>query len=78
MANDIAIVFHRTLHRQEEEAEQHPELLDAVLTFEDLDHWLTEEKISLAEIVETRRIALSRRRPKRVRSIPSMAEWFPA
>ena len=50
---DIAIVFIGPCIAKKTEAEQHPELLDAVLTFEDLDHWLTEENISLAEIVET-------------------------
>ena len=50
---DIAIVFIGPCIAKKTEAEQHPELLDAVLTFEDLDHWLTEESISLAEIVET-------------------------
>jgi PAS domain-containing protein len=38
---------------KKKEADQHPELLDAVLTFEDLDRWLIEENIQVAEIVET-------------------------
>jgi iron only hydrogenase large subunit-like protein len=50
---DIATVFIGPCIAKKKEAEQHPELLDAVLTFEDLDRWLTEENISLAEIVET-------------------------
>ncbi|MGA2278193.1 MAG: [Fe-Fe] hydrogenase large subunit C-terminal domain-containing protein [Terracidiphilus sp.] len=49
----IAIVFIGPCIAKKKEAEQHPELLDAVLTFEDLDHWLTEENIHLDEIAET-------------------------
>ena len=74
---DIAIVFIGPCIAKKKEAEQHPELLDAVLTFEDLDRWLTEENIHLAEIAETRRRPLSAGRgPRRARSIPSTAEWF--
>ncbi|MGD0939483.1 MAG: [Fe-Fe] hydrogenase large subunit C-terminal domain-containing protein [Terracidiphilus sp.] len=51
--DDIAIVFIGPCIAKKTEAEQHPELLDAVLTFEDLDHWLDEEGIGLDEIVET-------------------------
>jgi iron only hydrogenase large subunit-like protein len=51
--NDIAIVFIGPCIAKKIEAEHHPELLDAVLTFEDLDHWLGEKKISLDEITET-------------------------
>lgn len=50
---DIAIVFIGPCVAKKKEAEQHPELLDAVLTFEDLDRWLFEENIHLAEITET-------------------------
>jgi iron only hydrogenase large subunit-like protein len=48
----IAIVFVGPCVAKKKEAEQHPELLDAVLTFEDLDQWLTEESIHLTEVVE--------------------------
>jgi iron only hydrogenase large subunit-like protein len=51
--DDIATVFIGPCIAKKKEAEQHPELLDAVLTFEDLDHWLIEENIHPAEIVET-------------------------
>jgi iron only hydrogenase large subunit-like protein len=51
--DDIAIVFIGPCIAKKREAEMHPELLDAVLTFEDLDLWLTEEKIQLAELAET-------------------------
>jgi iron only hydrogenase large subunit-like protein len=51
--NEIAIVFVGPCIAKKTEAEQHPELLDAVLTFEDLDRWLTEQNIHLAEIEET-------------------------
>jgi PAS domain-containing protein len=51
--NGIAIVFIGPCIAKKKEAEQHPELLDAVLTFEDLDRWLSEENILLDEIAET-------------------------
>jgi iron only hydrogenase large subunit-like protein len=51
--NDIAIVFIGPCIAKKTEAEQHPDLLDAVLTFEDLDHWLDEEGIRLEEIAVT-------------------------
>jgi iron only hydrogenase large subunit-like protein len=47
---DIAIVFIGPCIAKKKEAEQHPELLDAVLTFQDLEEWLIEENIHLAEI----------------------------
>jgi iron only hydrogenase large subunit-like protein len=49
---DIAMVFVGPCIAKKKEAEQHPELLDAVLTFEDLDGWLADEDIQLAEIDE--------------------------
>ena len=51
--SDIATVFIGPCIAKKKEAEQHPELLDAVLTFEDLDDWLIEENIHLSAIVET-------------------------
>ena len=51
--DDIAIVFIGPCIAKKKEAEQHPELLDTVLTFEDLDNWLIEEGIHLTEIAET-------------------------
>ena len=51
--DEIAVVFLGPCIAKKIEAEQHPELLDAVLTFEDLDHWLDEEGIRLEEIAET-------------------------
>lgn len=50
--DEIAIVFIGPCIAKKSEAEQHPELLDAVLTFEDLDRWLDEEGIRLEEIAE--------------------------
>jgi PAS domain-containing protein len=50
--NDIATVFIGPCIAKKMEAEQHPELLDAVLTFEDMDRWFGEENIQLAEIAE--------------------------
>jgi iron only hydrogenase large subunit-like protein len=51
--DDIATVFIGPCIAKKQEAEQHPELLDAVLTFEDLDQWLIEENILVTEIEET-------------------------
>jgi iron only hydrogenase large subunit-like protein len=50
---DIATVFFGPCIAKKKEAEQHPELLDVVLTFEDLDRWLAEEHIHLAEVEAT-------------------------
>jgi iron only hydrogenase large subunit-like protein len=50
---EISIVFIGPCIAKKTEAEQHPELLDVVLTFEDLDNWLLEEDISLTKIAET-------------------------
>jgi iron only hydrogenase large subunit-like protein len=50
---EIAIVFIGPCIAKKTEAEQHPELLDTVLTFEDLDNWLLEEDIVLTKIAET-------------------------
>jgi iron only hydrogenase large subunit-like protein len=47
---DIATVFIGPCIAKKKEAEQHPELLNAVLTFEDLDRWLIEENIDLAKM----------------------------
>ena len=51
--NEIATVFIGPCIAKKKEAEAHPELLDVVLTFEDLDRWLSAEKIVLTKIVET-------------------------
>jgi len=50
---DIAIVFIGPCIAKKREADLHPELLDVVLTFEDLDLWLAKEKIQLEELTET-------------------------
>lgn len=49
--SDIAIVFIGPCIAKKKEAQQHPELLDVVLTFEDLDAWFAEENIELEAIV---------------------------
>jgi iron only hydrogenase large subunit-like protein len=49
---DIATVYIGPCVAEKSEAEEHPELLDVVLTFEDLSFWLRDEKIDLAEMVE--------------------------
>lgn len=51
--DDIAVVFIGPCIAKKKEAEQHPELLDVVLTFEDLENWLDEENIQLASLVES-------------------------
>ena len=51
--DDIATVFIGPCIAKKKEAEQHPELLDVVLTFEDLDRWLAEENIDLAKMETT-------------------------
>jgi iron only hydrogenase large subunit-like protein len=50
---EIATVFIGPCIAKKKEAEQHPELLDAVLTFEDLQNWFDEEGIELEAVVET-------------------------
>lgn len=50
--NDIAVVFIGPCIAKKKEAEEHPELLDVVLTFEDLENWLSEENIDLFSLVE--------------------------
>jgi iron only hydrogenase large subunit-like protein len=50
---DIAVVFIGPCIAKKKEAENHPELLDAVLTFEDLDKWLADSGIDLASLPET-------------------------
>jgi iron only hydrogenase large subunit-like protein len=49
---EIATVFIGPCIAKKMEAEQHPELLDAVLTFEDLDQWLADQGIRIEEIAE--------------------------
>jgi len=50
---DIRIVFIGPCIAKKKEAEDHPELLDAVITFEDLDNWLFEAGIDVACLQET-------------------------
>jgi iron only hydrogenase large subunit-like protein len=61
---DIATVFIGPCIAKKKEAEDHPGLLDAVLTFEDLDNWLTDESIDLASLpeIEEDRFALAEAR----------------
>jgi iron only hydrogenase large subunit-like protein len=51
--DDIAIVSIGPCIAEKKEAEEHPELLDVALTFEDLNFWLTEKNIHLAEVVDS-------------------------
>jgi len=46
--DDTAVVFIGPCVAKKKEAEQHPELLDAVLTFEDLDEWFADEDVNLS------------------------------
>ena len=50
---DIGIVFIGPCIAKKLEAAQHPELLDVVLTFEDLRRWLEQEKIAPENLVAT-------------------------
>lgn len=50
---DIGVVFIGPCIAKKIEAEQHPELLDVALTFEDLRRWLEQEKITLNKISAT-------------------------
>ena len=52
---EIGIVFIGPCIAKKLEAAQHPELLDVVLTFEDLRRWLEQEKIAPEKMIETRR-----------------------
>jgi iron only hydrogenase large subunit-like protein len=50
---DIAIVFFGPCIAKKKDADLHPELVDAVLTFEDLVRWLNLKGVYLAQTVET-------------------------
>jgi len=50
--DDIAVVYIGACVAEKKEAEQHPELLDVALTYEDLEMWLIEKKINLAKIAD--------------------------
>jgi iron only hydrogenase large subunit-like protein len=49
----IAVVFIGPCIAKKKESEQHPELLDVVLTFEDLENWLEEEHVDLLKVIES-------------------------
>jgi iron only hydrogenase large subunit-like protein len=51
--DEIAIVFIGPCIAKKREAEEHPELLDVVLTFEDLENWLDEENINLSMLIDS-------------------------
>jgi iron only hydrogenase large subunit-like protein len=51
--DEIAIVFIGPCIAKKKEAEAHPELLDVVLTFEDLENWLDEENIKLPMLIDS-------------------------
>ncbi len=51
--NEIAIAFIGPCVAKKKEADEHPALLDVVLTFEDLENWLAEENINLAKLVDS-------------------------
>jgi iron only hydrogenase large subunit-like protein len=50
--NEIATVFIGPCIAKKREADAHPELLDVVLTYEDLNHWLQQQAIDPAAIAE--------------------------
>ena len=51
--DETAVVFIGPCIAKKKEAEEHPELLDVVLTFEDLENWLNEENIELPMLLDT-------------------------
>ncbi|MFZ0301255.1 MAG: [Fe-Fe] hydrogenase large subunit C-terminal domain-containing protein [Terracidiphilus sp.] len=51
--SDIDIVFIGPCIAKKKEAEEHPELLDVVLTFEDLDNWLEEMNIDPRTLIDS-------------------------
>ena len=67
--NEIAIVFIGPCIAKKTEAEQHPELLDAVLTFEDLEHWLGRREHSPGRDRRDARRPLSARGGRRGRAL---------
>jgi len=70
---DIGIVFIGPCIAKKLEAAQHPELLDVVLTFEDLHRWLEQEKIAPGKIVETAENILCPNARRKARGIRWMA-----
>jgi iron only hydrogenase large subunit-like protein len=50
---DIAIVYVGPCIAKKKQADLHPELVDVVLTFEELERWLAAQSIRLDEMVET-------------------------
>lgn len=50
--DDIGIVFIGPCIAKKIDAEQHPELLDVVLTFEDLTRWFGERSVNVADVHE--------------------------
>ncbi len=48
--NDISVVFIGPCIAKKNESAKHPELIDVALTFEELNYWIKEEFINLAEI----------------------------
>lgn len=50
LGKDIGVVFIGPCIAKKKEADQHPELLDAALTFEELRRWFAEEGIELEQV----------------------------
>jgi PAS domain-containing protein len=48
--NEIGVVLISPCIAKKKEAENHPELLDAAITFEDLKRWMTEAELDLGDI----------------------------
>jgi len=71
--DEIAIVFIGPCVAKKKEAEQHPELLDVVLTFEDLENWLDEEDINLPMLADSEDDRFAWKKRAKARSFPSRA-----
>jgi iron only hydrogenase large subunit-like protein len=67
---DIGVAFIGPCIAKKLEAAQHPELLDVVLTYEDLRRWLEQEKIAPEKLAETAADAFV---PER----PAEGAWYP-
>jgi iron only hydrogenase large subunit-like protein len=76
--NDIAVVSIGPCIAEKKEAEQHPELLDVALTFEDLDFWLNEKHLKLSEIVDSPDDHFEPEPAQEGALFPSRAAWLPA
>jgi len=60
--NDAKVVFIGPCIAKKDEADRHPEYIDAVLTFEELDRWLSEKNEAIEEVTSKEAIEKSKAR----------------